>query len=256
MITIKFMLNQKNIDIQTNQTDKFRDIVNKYCQKAGLKLESCLFLFNGDKLNLETTPENLDINLNLSSIIILVQLIDENPPNENFLKSKEIICPKCKESCRIKITNGKFILYGCMNNHISKNIKIKDFSNTQKLNMNNIICINDKDNNMGNSYEYKFYRCLTCKDNICLLCQQKHDINHTVVEYENRNYECIKHNNSFIKYCETCKLNLCLNCISKHEGHEKIFSFERISPEKEISKFNNTKNLIFLIIKKKILLFS
>ena len=42
---------------------------------------------------------------------ILVHLIDKNEEVEQTIKSKDIICPLCKEPCRIKMENYKLKLY-------------------------------------------------------------------------------------------------------------------------------------------------
>ena len=70
---------------------------------------------------------------------ILVQLIERTTILEKFAKSKDIICPECKESCRIKTENFKISLFGCINNH-TKTLKIKDFIDSQKINISNIKC--------------------------------------------------------------------------------------------------------------------
>ena len=183
----------------------------------------------------------------------LVILIDEKNKEEKLIKSKDIICPKCKESCKITMKEGKFKLYECINNHITENIRIKDFLNTQKINMTEIICKNCSDKNMGNSYQNRFYRCLTCKTNLCLLCKDKHNKenkDHTIILYEQKNYICPKHNGSFVEFCKKCLLNLCMICHEDHEDHDKI-EFLKISPKKgEINnKLLEIKNTIDIIKK-------
>ena len=77
------------------------------------------------------------VNKETNTIKIIVNLIGEKA-EEVFIKSKDIICPKCQESCKIKIKKGKIKLYDCINKNITDNIKIKDFPDTQKINISNI----------------------------------------------------------------------------------------------------------------------
>ena len=45
---------------------------------------------------------------------------------------------------------------------------------------------------------------------------------HSIINYEELNYICDRHNNSYELYCKLCKKNLCKICISEHNGHEII----------------------------------
>ena len=46
--------------------------------------------------------------------------------------------------------------------------------------------------------------------NLCSLCKSIHDKSHIIINYENKNYICKEHNETFVKYCEDCKIDLCL----------------------------------------------
>ena len=78
------------------------------------------------------------------------------------------------------------MIYECPNGHINDGIKIDDFPKTQDINISLIICDQCKNKNMGNTYNKDFYRCLTCKKNICVLCKSSHDPNHNIIEYEQK----------------------------------------------------------------------
>ena len=77
--------------------------------------------------------------------------VDETFNEKEIIKSKNIICPKCHEPCKIKIENYKFKLYDCVNKHITDNIRIKDFKDTQKINKSNIFCEQENDRNNDNT---------------------------------------------------------------------------------------------------------
>ena len=59
-----------------------------------------------------------------------------------------------------------------------------------------------------------------------------HDINHDIINYEEKKYICEKHNKDFKKYCNDCKINICKSCLNEHESHYTI-SYDNIILEKE-----------------------
>ena len=161
---------------------------------------------------------------------ILVHLIDKNEEVEQSIKSKDIICPLCKEPCRIKMENYKLKLYDCINNHSSTNINIIDFPKTQNINISKIVCNNCKIKNKGNTMNNDFYRCLTCEKNLCILCRSSHDLTHSIINYDQKNFICLKHNKPLIEYCTKYNLNVCFLCEEEHQEHELI-SFRDLMPK-------------------------
>ena len=141
MIQIEFDYNQIKTVIQAHLTDTFQDVINKYTQKALLDPKTLCFLANGKVLDPKKTVESQTSKLNKENNIIkvIVNQIDKEKDESIYVKSKDIICPTCNESCRIKIENYKIKLYDCINNHINI-INIKDFQDKQKINISNIIC--------------------------------------------------------------------------------------------------------------------
>jgi hypothetical protein len=78
----------------------------------------------------------------------------------------------------------------------------------------------------------EFYRCLTCKINICSYCENNHDNNHKKINYDEKNYICINHGERYKYYCSNCNLNICSKCESMHK-----------SLSHNIIKFNPYRNL-------------
>ena len=72
--------------------------------------------------------------------IIVYDIYENEIVEEKIEKSKEIICPKCKENILIEIKDYKINMYDCKNKDIIENIKIKEFENTQKIDISKIIC--------------------------------------------------------------------------------------------------------------------
>ena len=250
MVEIEFDFNQVKTIIQGNLQDKFQDIINKYIQETKLDPGSISFTINGTKIIPEQTVET-QINEEENKIKVIVFLANQENKEGVFVKSKEIICPKCYKPCKIKIENYKIKLYDCVNNHITDDIKIKDFYNIQKINISKITCNNCKDKNKGNIYNNEFYKCLTCKSNLCPSCKLNHDQNHNIINYDSINFICQKHNEFFTKYCEECKINLCDECDQEHIGHNIIYFGDLVSdinqPKEQLSVM---KTIIYIFNEK------
>ena len=64
--------------------------------------------------------------------IIINNTYDTLANNKNIKKSKDIICPECKENILIKLEDYKIIMYNCKNNH-NKQILLEEYENTQNI---------------------------------------------------------------------------------------------------------------------------
>ena len=170
-----------------------------------------------DNNNYKLNPDIKKIDYN--DINLKVNKIYEN---KKEIISRNIICPECKENIFFNIYNFKVNLYGCKNNHIYEKILINKFEETQKIDLNKIICNDCNEINMGNTNNHEFYICNTCNKNICPYCKLIHDKNHIIINYEDKNYICKIHNDSFTKYCKKCNKNMCIACEDNHEGHNML----------------------------------
>ena len=252
MINIEFDYNKEITIIQAKTKDKFKDVINKYIQKSFLDLNFLSFLTNDKEINPENEVEKImnEKNKEYKYLRVIVQVID---------KSKEIICPECQESCKLRINNFKLELFDCKNKHVHNNINIKDFPLTQKINNSKIVCAECKVRNKGNSPCDEFYTCIDCAPKIiCSLCKPKHEPKHKIINYIQKDYICTKHYKPFIKYCTHCNKNICTLCEGEHTGHENIEDIEeRMKEEKkklfqrkeEIESFNT--NIKYIIQKLK-----
>ena len=265
MKNVIFTFKGINTIIQCNIKDKMIDICNKFVNKIGIDINSIYFLYNGIQLNLELTLiqqiNNIDRDKNEMNILVYEKIKSTIIIDEGIKESKEIICPKCKENCKIKINDYKIKLYDCKNKHEINNIFLDEYNNTQKINELNIICGICNKNNKYKSYNKHFNICLKCNKNICLLCKSKHDNNHKIIDYDRKNYICNNHNEIYISYCNECKINLCLQCEIEHNSHE-IINYRNILPDpnkinEELKEFrhkienlNNKINNIIEILKK------
>ena len=239
MVEVVFDLNQTVTVIQARPDEPFQDVVNKFIQKTSIDPNSIYYIANAQPVDLESTVEKQmnQNNKQNKKLSVLVNSLEQNDEfkEEVIVQSKDIICPECKEPCRYTINNGQIKLLECINNHTSSNIKFVDFWKTQEINISEIICDICKFKNKGNSYNHEFFFCLSCKKNICLLCKPKHDSNHNIIKYDQKNYICQKHNDVFIKYCEDCHMNICFSCDTDHAEHKTITLVD-LKPDLEESK--------------------
>ena len=239
MIQIEFQLDQQTIIIQAKSDETFQAVIDRYIQKTQIQLNSVYFISNGSQIKLDQTLENAMTELEKQNqkIKVLVNMLEDKSDDkkEVIIKSKDIICPKCSEPCIITLENCKIKLFGCVNNHITKDIGLLDFPETQKIDISKIICDKCKVNNKGESTDHKFYKCLTCKKNLCILCKVNHQSDHNVVRDDLINNICPKHNEQIIKFCVDCNLNTCFSCNEQHRYHETI-NLVDLNPNKNIIK--------------------
>ena len=228
MVEVEFNYQQNTLIIQSNLNELFEEIIQRYINKTNLDINDIYFISNGLNINKKDKLENImseSDKLN-KKIIILVYSIN-NKINTNIKKSNDIICPECKEICRYEISNYRIKLYDCKNGHTKENIKLDEFENTQCLDISQIKCDICKEKNKSNTFNNEFYICYDCKINLCPLCKSIHDQTHSIINYDNKNYICNKHNEAFIEYCEDCKIDICLSCSDEHKNH-KIISYKKL----------------------------
>ena len=220
MIQIEFIFNQQKIIIQAKSDETFQAVIDRYIQK------SQYFISNGNQINPDQILENImtDMEKQNQKLKVLVNMIEgkDNDKEQVIIKSKDIICPKCREPCRITLEDCKIKLFGCVNNHINNSIGLLKFPETQKVDISKIICDKCKVNNKGESTNYDFYKCFTCEKNLCVLCKITHPSDHNVMKDDLINNICPKHNEQLIKFCVQCNLNTCFSCEEKHRKHKTI----------------------------------
>ena len=227
---VEVIFNYKGIEtiIQCNINDKMKDIINKFISKTQNNIKNKYYFYNGDKINEELTfnKQANEIDNKRKKMNILVydeeEKNDKDDKDKSIIKSKEIICPECKENILIKFQNNKINLYECKNNHIKNNILLEEYENTQKIDISKIKCDKCKEKSINDTYNNEFYICNSCDIKLCPLCQSIHDKNHNIINYNDKNYICRKHNVNYIRYCKECKINICLLCEDEHKNHDNI----------------------------------
>ena len=78
------------------------------------------------------------------------------------------------------------------------------------INEKKIICQNCKNTNKNDTCNNQFFRCLSCKLNLCPLCKNSHDKKHHIIDYNQKNFICDLHYENYISYCKECQNDICL----------------------------------------------
>ena len=81
----------------------------------------------------------------------------------------------------LQINNFKVRLYDCINEHDIDEISLEEFEDTQKIDESKIICQDCKNMNKSNSDNKSFFRCNSCKMNLCPICKNRHKNNHYII---------------------------------------------------------------------------
>lgn len=252
----KVIFNYENniTEIQCNQEDQMKRIIQKFKQKIGIDTKELFFSYNGTIINEEFKLSQIQNSIDKERKILNILVFNKEFTGikEKIERSKDIICPKCRNNARIDIKNFNFSLYGCINNHNINNLSINEFKQSQNIDISKIICDICKKKNKAEAINQKFYYCLFCQSNLCILCNSIHNQEHKIVQYDKKNYFCLKHFSNYIKYCKQCNKNMCIQCEKEHKTHETIF-FGDIIIEREnyIKEMNKLKD-IFAQLQKEI----
>ena len=242
---MEFNFNGENTIIQCGKNDKLKDIYKSFRFKSKSEEKPLFFMYNGitiqkDDLAFEEISNSEDKKRKKMNILVIEAEAPMPSKSEDaIIKSKNIICPECKEDIKFSIEDYIINLFECKNKHDIDNIYIEEFDSTQNINISKINCEVCGKYNKGNVYKNIFYRCNTCKKNMCPICHSMHDKEHYVINYDDKNYICEKHNKIFMAYCEDCKSNICMYCEQKHNEHN-IINYGKLIPEK--NKMNDLLN--------------
>ena len=224
MSEIVFFFKQSEILIQCSEDEKLKDIFMRFSSKVKVDYNNMIFIHNGSKINEDLSYKEFVNNFNLNKNADKINILVHTKNNK-----KEIICPTCKQSCLMKIKDYTISLYGCKNNHTHNNIMLNDLENILNMNELKIKC-NNCDMTKYKPYN-KFFKCLTCGQNLCNLCNTIHNKSHQTIDYDKRNYFCNIHKSKYISYCDRCKINLCSICNKEHNNNHSRVYFVNMSED-------------------------
>ena len=116
---------------------------------------------------------------------------------------------------------------------------IDEFFDFQKIDESKIICdkcVGEDKKRKSEAVNNFFYKCFTCNINLCVLCKNKNDKKHIIINYDNQNYFCKEHDERYISIFKECKKDLCDNCNydNNHYSsyHKLSFLYELIKKKK------------------------
>ena len=234
MFLIEFYYKGNPITSQVNENDLMETIFQNFCGKANIDINSVHFLYGGnkvkEKLKFNEIVNKEDKERKKMNILVLeaYSMIDQ----KSLKEIKQVVCPICKEDCRLQIDNYKVKLFECIKGHPSNTFLLNEYALTTNIEESDIKCGKCNEKDKGNTYNNLFYICLNCNINLCPLCKASHDANHNMINYDDKNYVCFKHNELFNSYCNSCKKNTCILCENEHINHNLI-SYNKILSEKE-----------------------
>ena len=249
MVEVEFNYLQNKVIVQGNLNNLFEEIIEKYTNKTNLDTDNIYFISNGKLINKKDKLENImsDPEKRNKKMNILVFSINKtiNNENTNIKISKDIICPNCKEICKYEINNDKIKLFDCKNGHIIENIKLNEFENFQAIDISQIKCDICKHKNKSNTFNNEFYICYECKMNLCPLCKSIHNKTHSIINYDDKNYICNKHNETLFEYYTDCNVDMCISCSNEHKKHKIIFYQDNLIDIKNLRlKMNEFENVV------------
>jgi len=237
MSEITFIYNGHTIPIECSHAEKLKTIMERLCNKINISKKDIYGIYNGKIIDEEIKEDQIPKDEDNKKIVLIYEY-NKGIVVNNIIKSNEVICPKCKENCLIKIKDYKILLYDCKNNH-ETNLSMNEYDQTQKIDISNIKCNLCNIKNKGNTYNNEFYKCLNCNINICPLCKSSHDNEHNIIKYDKKNILCNQHGESFFGYCYNCKNNICSNCEDEHNDHD-ITTYGKIIKDKNKILENNS----------------
>ena len=242
---ISFHYKNQETSIQFGTNLKLKDIINSFITKSHSEGKILYFMYNGtliEKTELTFNEIANDEDKLRKKMNVLVceeekdsQIIKSRA--NSIIKPKNIICPECKEDIQFFIKDYVITLSDCKNDHKKENIFLDKFDETQNIDISKIICQKCKKYNKSNVHNNTFYKCNTCDINLCPICCSNHDKKHYILNYDDKNYICKKHNKQFTQYCGLCKKNICIYCEKDHINHDLISFGQLIPEEKELNTY-------------------
>ena len=232
---VSFILDGIPEIIQCRQEDKMEEICKKFGKKADVNINDFYFLYAGTKVEFNLTYKQTinkdDLDIGTMTVLVYKNGCSETKEKAKKKKSKYIICPVCSEHCFLNIKDYKVKLSGCKNGHITKNISLNEYEDSQYIDDSTIKC-NECNANKSETFQNQFFICITCKKNLCPLCKSKHNEKHKLMDYNKKFFFCSEHEDLYNSFCEKCKKNLCILCEEDHIDHDKIY-YGSILPNKD-----------------------
>ena len=131
------------ITARAKWNDTFSSVLKNLKNKIKIDISELYFLSNDKKIDENDTIKDLMNETEKQNKKIKIVVEDNNIKNPN-----DVICPECKEKCKIK--NYRIEIYDCQKGHRLKNIRFDKCIKPKIYDTSKIIC-----DNCNNKIEYK-----------------------------------------------------------------------------------------------------
>ena len=244
MVEIEIKYKDESISFQCNENDILKNLLEKSNKEKLPDISSLHFLYSGNIIDINSSFSQLSTKIDKERKKMNILVYDSNQKNGDSYISPNPICGICGQNVKIKLIDYKVIISPCANGHKDKILFLKDYENIQNLYFSKKLkCDNCKKNSI------KYFYCYNCKNKLCFSCKEKHQSDHSLINYENINYICLEHKEPFNSYCKKSFKNLCSLCIQENNDLENIL-YEKIPLNidehkikiKELKKYLNKFN--------------
>ena len=237
MPNIKFlyMMNEYTIKVEKENLFSY-EIFKSYAKLIGSDLDELYFSYHGKRMIInENNNLKIESKIDKNEIkILVINLRNIKSLIKPKQKAPNIICPSCKQLALIKINEDRISIDCSLNKKHSNyysDLTIDQFTKLQNYDDSQVKC--DCCQNL--KYFYKIFYICSCEKKICPICLLTHDSKHSVINYDNKFNQCIKHSIEFCSFCKECNINLCPICENEHK-HKIIFHKSVRPSEKKINE--------------------
>ena len=245
---VNFNYKGKITVIKCKQNENIEDIFKEYTSIIESNVNDFSFWYMGRILIFNKFEIHHYLSFGGKEVNIFVEKKELNGFEDKIFKSNQIICPICGGIAQIEFNNDLISILGCNksfsdrgfnNNHNLKDIHFDEFLMSQSIDESKIICDickKEKLRKRNKSNVIKaitFYYCYNCQKNVCESCKNKHNENHSIINFDYKNYYCENHPSKYSQYCKTCEKNICDLCINWHDKKHKFEFLDEMSLKKK-----------------------
>ena len=241
MVEIEITYKNDSTFLQCDENEILKNILEKSNKEIWPDISSLYFLYSGNIIDINFSFSQLAKQIDKDRKKMSILAYDSEQKCDKCNISSNPICGECGQNIKIKFIDYKVVIYPCVNGHKDKILFLKDYEYYQ-----NLFFYKKLKCDVCHENEIKYFYCYNCKYKLCSSCKEKHQSEHSIINYENINYICSEHKESFNSYCKKCLKNLCPLCNHSNNDHENIL-YEKIflnidehkSKIKELKKYMN-----------------
>ena len=251
MFYVEFNYNEFIRKVECDYQETMRSICKRYCKKTILDINTLHFMYLGKEIDLELTFSQTAAGVDKERKIMTIMVFDKDMGDLHIVRANEVICYTCYGSALLSIEKYRIRIHDCMNGHKVGSFLLDEIEENQSIDLSQIKCGHCKIYSRGYTYKNEFYRCNTCKINLCPMCEPKHDKDHVIIDYDRRNFVCEEHKRSYHSFCTNCKKNMCVLCEKKHGEHKILYLHKMFLHTKDelLEKLNELKKSVNKFVK-------